>query len=86
VGAKQLHLCAGLPAVEPNRLFARNRSSARQPEYIVNSTRPDQRIVGKIAFPAARMVDPELSHRGGRDRIGDQAAKDATQFKVPMLL
>ena len=82
---QSFHRSARLLAIEGNSLSAANRCTSRQSEDVINSARPDQRIIRKIAFPAANMVDPEASHFAWFDDVGHGTIQDVAQLKMARL-
>ena len=83
--SQPFHRSARLLAIEGNSLSAANRCTSRQSEDVINSARPDQRIIREVAFPAANMLDPEASHFAWFDDVGHGTIQDVAQLKMARL-
>lgn len=83
--SQPFHRSARLLAIEGNSLCATNWRTSRQSEDVINSARPDQRIVCEVAFPAANMLDSEASHFTRLNDIGHRTIQDVAQLKMARL-
>ena len=84
--AKPLHRRARPFRVKCNGLLARHGRPAGQTEQVVDPARPDERIIGKVAFPAARMLEPETADFGGFDDVGYDRAQHMAELELLGLL
>jgi hypothetical protein len=67
--AQLFHLGPRLLAVQRNGVVPTNRHTPLQAKEIVNTARPDQRIIRQIAFPAAGMVKAKIAYMFGRKEV-----------------
>lgn len=82
VCAKRFHGRARVLAIKGYRIVATDLYAARQAEQIVDSTRPDQRIVSEIALPRAGVVRCNFSNLCGYDQIDNHAIQDEAKLKL----
>src|SRR5438309_9668435 len=86
MGAQTFEPRARVLGVVGKCLRTRNACHALQAEHVVNAARPDQGIVGEVAFPNASMVRAEGSNRCGHHYVCRRGVKHVPQFKMPRLL
>lgn len=86
IGAKALHLGAGLLAVEGNRLVSGKVRASRQTKDIVDPSRPGETVVRKVAFPAPDVVEIEFPRSRGMDQVSHCTIEDMAKVKVACLL
>ena len=86
IAAQFLQRGSGLFTVERDCFIATDRRATRKSKDVVDAAGPGQRVVGQIAFPAARMMDAERTNRCRPDDIGDGAIQDEAEVEVSRLL
>src|SRR5579864_6585485 len=86
IGAKAFHLRAGVFAIVSDHFLPDDLHFPRQSEDVVDPPRPGEGIVGKIAFPASGMMQVQSPNLHGLNHVGDGAAEDMAELKVPGLL
>jgi hypothetical protein len=84
-GTQAFHGGARLFTIERHCILSTDRCASRQSEDVINSPGPDQRIVGKVAFPASGMMNSKMSYFGRFNNVGYGAIQDAAQLKVAWL-
>jgi hypothetical protein len=85
VGSQAFESRPGILSIMSNRLITGHRDAALEPEQVIDSSRPDERLVGKIALPKSGMMRIDRSELSWAERIGDHAVEDVAELKTAML-
>jgi hypothetical protein len=85
VGSQAFESRPGILGIMSNRLITSHRDAALEPEQVIDSSRPNQRLVGKIALPQSGMMRLDRSEVSWAQRIGDRAVEDVAELKTAVL-
>jgi hypothetical protein len=86
MSAQPLKAAPRVFGVVGERLLARDHAAAFEPEKVVDTTRPGQTAVRKVALPHAGVVKAKCTEFERKYRISHSRIEDVPQFEMSRLI